>query len=86
MSAGVPVVASNRGSLPEVAGDAAVLVEAMDSDSLAGAIERVLHDDEHAAALAGRGLTRAATFSWTRTAAAARHAYVDAIKRRRERS
>ncbi len=86
MSAGVPVVASNRGSLPEVAGDAAVLVEATDVDGLATAIERVVHDEAHARALAGRGLVRAATFSWTRTAAAARRAYVDAVARRRERA
>jgi glycosyltransferase involved in cell wall biosynthesis len=85
MSAGVPVVASNRGSLPEVAGDAAVLVDAMDVAGFARAIERVVHDEAHAQDLTTRGLARAASFSWARTAAAARRAYADAIARRRER-
>jgi glycosyltransferase involved in cell wall biosynthesis len=85
MSAGVPVVASTRGSLPEVAGDAAVLVDAMDVAGFARAIERVVHDKAHAQDLSMRGLARAATFSWARTAAAARRAYADAIARRRER-
>ena len=86
MAAGVPVVASNRGSLPEVAGDAAVLVDAMDVAGLAHAIERVVHDPAHAEDLATRGLARAACFTWRRTASAARRAYVDATARRRERA
>jgi alpha-1,3-rhamnosyl/mannosyltransferase len=86
MSAGVPVVASNRGSLPEVAGDAAVLVDAMDVDGLARAIDRALHDEAHARDLAARGLARASSFSWERTAAATRRAYVAAMARRRERA
>ena len=86
MAAGVPVVASNRGSLPEVAGDAAVLVDAMDVAGLAHAIERVVHDRAYAGDLSARGLARAACFTWTRTATAARRAYLDAIARRRERA
>ena len=86
MAAGVPVVASNRGSLPEVAGDAAILVDAMDVAGLAAAIERVVHDPAYARDLATRGLQRAACFTWTRTAAAARGAYQAAIVRRRERA
>ena len=85
MAAGVPVVASRRGSLPEVAGDAAVFVDPADVDGLAQAIERVLHDEPHAHDLVGRGLARAAHFSWARTAAAVRRAYLDAVARRRER-
>jgi glycosyltransferase involved in cell wall biosynthesis len=86
MAAGVPVVASNRGSLPEVAGNAAVLLEATDVDGFAGAIERILEDDGYARDLAGRGLARAACFSWEQTARAARRAYEDAIARRRQRN
>jgi alpha-1,3-rhamnosyl/mannosyltransferase len=86
MAAGVPVVASRRGSLPEVAGDAAVLVDATDVDGFANAIERVVRDQPYAQDLAARGVARAAQFSWAQTAAAARRAYVDAIARRRERS
>jgi glycosyltransferase involved in cell wall biosynthesis len=85
MAAGVPVVASNRGSLPEVAGDAAVLVDAMDVAGLADAIERVVTDDGHAQDLAARGLARAAAFTWDRTAVAVRRAYTGAMARRRER-
>jgi alpha-1,3-rhamnosyl/mannosyltransferase len=86
MSAGVPVVASRRGALPEVAGDAAVLVDAMDVEGFARAIERVVHDEAHARDLTERGRARAAHFSWARTAAAARRAYGDAMARRRERA
>jgi glycosyltransferase involved in cell wall biosynthesis len=86
MAAGVPVIASTRGSLPEVAGDAAVLVDATDVPGLATAIERLVHDEAHARDLASRGLARAASFSWTRTAEAVRLAYQDAIARRRERA
>ena len=86
MSAGVPVVASRRGSLPEVAGDAAVLVDATDVPGFANAIERVLRDQAFAQDLAARGVARAAHYSWAHAAAAARRAYVDAIARRRERA
>jgi glycosyltransferase involved in cell wall biosynthesis len=85
MSAGVPVIASNRGSLPEVVGDAGVLVDAADADALAAAIARAIEDDAHAREHAARGLVRATQFSWARTAAAARLAYIDAVARRRER-
>ena len=86
MAAGVPVVASRRGSLPEVAGDAAVLVDATDVEGFAQAIARVVREQPYAQDLAARGVARAAHFSWAKTAAAARRAYVDAIARRRERA
>jgi glycosyltransferase involved in cell wall biosynthesis len=86
MTAGVPVVASTRGSMPEVAGDAAVFVDPTDVDGFAHAIERLLEDERHAQDLAARGVARAAHFSWRRTAAAVRRAYLDAIARRRERA
>lgn len=82
MSAGVPVVASNRGSLPEVLGDAGALVDARDADALAAAIARMVEDDAYARACAERGLARAAAFSWARTAAAIREAYRAAVARR----
>jgi alpha-1,3-rhamnosyl/mannosyltransferase len=86
MSAGVPVVASDRGSLPEVSGGAAVHVDALDVEGLAQALERAVHDAPFARTLAERGLARAAAFSWARTAAGARQAYLSAIERRRGRS
>ena len=65
MSAGAPVITSNVSSLPEVAGDAAVLVDPLDTDAIAAAIRRVLEDPGD---LRDRGRRRAAEFSWERTA------------------
>jgi alpha-1,3-rhamnosyl/mannosyltransferase len=69
MACGVPVVCSNVSSLPEVAGDAALLVDPLDADALAGAIGRALSDDALRAGLRQRGLAQAGRFSWERTAA-----------------
>lgn len=68
MALGAPVVTSNVSSLPEVAGDAALLVDPSDVDALAHALERVLSDDALAADLRSRGRLRAAQFSWERCA------------------
>lgn len=68
MACGCPVITSNVSSLPEVAGDAAVLVDPSDVDGLAHAIERVLSDADLRRDLRGRGLGQAARFSWDRTA------------------
>lgn len=69
MACGTPVVTSRVSSLPEVAGeDAALLVDPLDVDGLAGALDRLLADDEARARQRARGLARAATFTWERTA------------------
>ena len=68
MAAGTPVVASCVGALPEVAGDAAVLVDPDDTDALAAALHRVLDDEALAADLVRRGLERATHFTWRATA------------------
>jgi glycosyltransferase involved in cell wall biosynthesis len=68
MGCGCPVVASTAGSIPEVAGGAALLVEARDDAALADAIYRVVTQPELRADLVRRGLGRAATFSWDNTA------------------
>ncbi len=70
MSAGAPVVTSNTSSLPEVAGDAALLVDPEDVGGIAGALARVLTDPALADDLRRRGRERAAMFSWTETARA----------------
>lgn len=70
MQAGTPIVASNVGSIPEVAGNAAVLVPPHDVDALADAIDRVLTDDDTRAALLAAAPARLATFSWQTTAQA----------------
>jgi glycosyltransferase involved in cell wall biosynthesis len=68
MASGVPVVSTRVGSIPEVAGDAAMLVEPGDPDALAGAIERVATDTALRAELVPQGYAQAQRFSWSRTA------------------
>ena len=85
MSAGVPVVVSNRGSLPEVVGTAGTLVEPQDVEALATALERLLFDEAAAEAQALAGLAQARTFTWTGAAATLGRAYTDARARRQGR-
>ena len=68
MACGTPVVTANTSSLPEVAGDAALMVDPHDAVSLADGIYRVLTDRELREDLRRRGFERAALFSWRRTA------------------
>ena len=68
MSAGAPVVTSSVSSLPEVAGDAALLVDPLDVGALCAALGRVLGDAALAARLRSAGRARAGSFSWERTA------------------
>jgi glycosyltransferase involved in cell wall biosynthesis len=86
MSVGVPVVAANRGSLPEVLGDAGPLVDPNRPEEIAAAIVRFLEDDTCTAECVGRGLVRAREFRWERTVQRVRGAYEQAIERRRHRS
>jgi alpha-1,3-rhamnosyl/mannosyltransferase len=69
MACGVPVIASRTSSIPEVVGDAAVLLDPDDLEGWSAALERVAEDESHATALRHAGHRRAATFSWRRTAA-----------------
>jgi glycosyltransferase involved in cell wall biosynthesis len=68
MSAGVPVVTTRAGSLPEVCDDGAELVEVGDADGLAAALHRALGDAAHRAALVERGRRVAARYDWDATA------------------
>ncbi len=70
MACGAPVICSNTSSLPEVAGDAALLVDPLDVRALADALRRTLADDDLRTDLRRRGLAQAARFNWTQTAAA----------------
>src|SRR5205085_8452889 len=63
MACGTPVVTSNTTSLPEVVGDAALMVDPRDAEALAGAMSAVLGDDALRAQLSRRGLERAAAFA-----------------------
>jgi glycosyltransferase involved in cell wall biosynthesis len=85
MSAGVAVVTSNKGSLPEVAGDAGVLLDPVDTSAWAAAIEKLATDTAWTAELACKGLERAKDFTWERSSAELRRAYREAIRRRGDR-
>ena len=70
MALGAPCVLAAAGALPEVAGDAALLVDPLSVDSIAGAIERVAGDEHLRRRLGAAGRARAQEFSWDRAAAA----------------
>jgi glycosyltransferase involved in cell wall biosynthesis len=69
MASGTPVVAADRAALPEVCGDAALLVDPDDAQALAAAVLRAADDMALREDLRARGLIRAAQFTWDRTAA-----------------
>jgi glycosyltransferase involved in cell wall biosynthesis len=68
MACGTPVVASDAGSLPETVGDAGLLVAPTDVEAIADAVVRVVTDAPLRVALRQRGLERARSFTWERTA------------------
>ncbi|MFI5047359.1 MAG: glycosyltransferase family 4 protein [Acidimicrobiia bacterium] len=68
MAAGVPVVTTRAGAIPEAVGDAALLADPLDVDDLAGALQRVCDDESLRADLVERGHVRVARFSWSRSA------------------
>ncbi len=70
MALGVPCVLADAGALPEVAGDAALLVDPLSVDSISGAIERLADDEDLRHRLGAAGRVRAQDFSWDRAAAA----------------
>ena len=64
MASGVPVLTSNRSALPEVAGDAALLVDPVDTEAITSALRRLTEDETLRDELIERGLRRAAGFTW----------------------
>ena len=68
MKCGAPVIASSRGSVPEVVGDAAVVIDAQDDVALAQAIHRLVEDSTFHATLQARGFDRVEEFSWPKPA------------------
>jgi len=79
MARGVPVACSNASSLPEVAGDAALLFDPLDEAAIAAAIERLLGDAREAERLREAGLARAREFTWGRTASLTLASYERAL-------
>ncbi len=82
MLRGVPVACSNTSSLPEVAGDAALLFDPENQEEVTAAIRRLLDDRALAERLIARGHERAAEFTWERTGAASLAGYLRAIEAR----
>jgi glycosyltransferase involved in cell wall biosynthesis len=72
MACGCPVVSSNRSAIPEVVGDAGLLVDPEDTAALQAAMERVWREPDTKSALVQRGLERAPRFSWDEAARATR--------------
>ncbi len=81
MKIGVPVVAANRGALPELVDDAGLLVEP-DGEAIAGAVARLLDDEALAAACAAKGEMRASSYRWHDTARALYAVWKQARERR----
>jgi len=79
MACGAPVICSNAASLPEVTGDAAILIDPASADELAVALRNLLDDAELRARFRVAGLARAASFSWERTARETLDVYHEAI-------
>ena len=67
MACGTAVITSNQSSLPEVAGDGAILINPLDVQALAQAMQEVWQDSRLRTGLQQRGLARSAQFSWQKT-------------------
>jgi glycosyltransferase involved in cell wall biosynthesis len=83
MANGIPVLTSDRSSLPEVAGDAALLVDPLDREAIAAGLVRLAGDAELRGRLVEAGRRRAAGFSWRATAAATWAVYREVAERAR---
>jgi glycosyltransferase involved in cell wall biosynthesis len=81
MACGTPVVASDRGSLPELVGDAGLLLDPLDESGLADALAALLDSPQRRDELAQRGRARSARFSWERCAQLTVEAYREALTR-----
>jgi glycosyltransferase involved in cell wall biosynthesis len=79
MATGTPVIAARTSSIPEVVGDAGVLLDPDDEAEWIAALERVLSDAAHREQLSRAGLQRSREFSWTRTAAETARVYRDLV-------
>ena len=64
MACGTPVITSNISSLPEVAGDAAILINPYDTREITAAMQAIINDSELRKQLSEKGLKRARQFSW----------------------
>ena len=83
MACGTPVLCADTSSLPEVVGDAGLLLPPLDVDAWAGTLARVVSDQGLRLELGRRGLARAALFSWRKAAAETLAVYREALRRQR---
>jgi glycosyltransferase involved in cell wall biosynthesis len=83
MSVGTPVIATDRGSLPQVVGEGGVLVECGDANALASTMDRLIREPQWRANLARRGLEHAESFSWKVCAAATVRGYEEILRSRK---
>ncbi len=83
LACGTPTVTASTSSLPEVAGDAAILVSPEDEDAMVEALQRLLMDGELRRTLRQRGLARASRFSWAQAALQTTAVYQVAMHERR---
>jgi glycosyltransferase involved in cell wall biosynthesis len=81
MACGTPVIASNTSSLPEVVGDAGLLVDPHDTSGLAAAMEQVLADEWLRAEMRAKGIERAKTFTWEKTAHETLRVYAEVLRK-----
>ena len=82
MACGVPVICSNTSSLPEIAGQATIMVNPLDVEGLAAAMERVLGDQALQEEMIGKGMMQSGTFSWERTARETLQVYESVVRSR----
>ncbi|HJT37485.1 MAG TPA: glycosyltransferase family 1 protein, partial [Actinomycetota bacterium] len=80
MALGTPALASRAGSLPEVLGDGALFLEALDADEWSDAMIRIQDDPTFAGSLVERGRRRAAAFTWERAARETAAVHEQAVK------
>lgn len=83
MQCGVPVIAGNRTSLPEIVGAAGLLFDPFDTQALVSALTHVLDDAEYRASLRAKGLAQAKQFNWRTTAQLTLGVYEQVVKRKR---
>jgi len=82
IACGVPVVASRRSSIPELVGDAGILIDPEDAEAIAHAMTRILMDDNLWREIRQKGLERAKLFSWEKTARQTLSAYEEILNER----
>jgi glycosyltransferase involved in cell wall biosynthesis len=89
MACGTPVIASRAASIPELTGDAAILLDPDDDAGWTDAVIRIVNDDQLRSEMATRGVTRAGLFTWARTARGTMDVYraclAEPAKRRRRK-